>query len=72
MIVVVVGRQPFEGSGLLLPNCRLPLELTFALAKLWSYKAKLKGRAIEVVQSSQWLPVSVVPATMLPVPVVIR
>src|SRR5438270_12285079 len=49
-------------------NCRLPFELTLAALKSWSYRWYENGRAMEVVRSSQLLPMSTVPGTMEPVP----
>ena len=39
------------------------------MVKLWSYNVYGKGRVMRVLQSSQLLPVFVVPATIVPVPV---
>src|SRR5688572_634646 len=55
------GRQWLFPEALLLRNCRLPLELTLAVVNVWSYSRTGNGKAIAVVQSSQWLPVSVMP-----------
>src|SRR3954453_14326348 len=58
------GRQEPRLAALL-ENCRLPFEPTFAVVNGCPYRLYVKGSAIPVVQSSQWLPVSVVPATMM-------
>jgi hypothetical protein len=48
-------------------NCALPLDDRLTLVKVWSYKVKEKGSDIVVTQSSQWLPMSTVPGTIVPV-----
>jgi hypothetical protein len=52
-------------------NCILPFELRVALVNVPSYRFTGKGRVIGTEQSSQWLPVSVVPGTRVPVRVVV-
>jgi hypothetical protein len=47
-------------------NWALPLDDRLTLVKLWSYKVNGKGKATVVTVSSPWLPMSVVPGTMLP------
>ena len=41
-----------------------------ACVKLCPYRVTEKGRAMTVLQSSQWLPMSVIPGTNVPLPVV--
>ena len=48
-------------------NCALPLDDRFTEVNVWLYKVKEKGSDIVVTQSSQWLPMSVVPGTIVPV-----
>lgn len=62
------GKQTLASDELAVVNCKLPLELTFAVVKVWPYTVIGKGSVIAVVQSSQWLPVSVVPGTIAPAP----
>jgi hypothetical protein len=47
-------------------NCALPLDDRLMLVNGVSYSVKLNGRGIVVTRSSAWLPMSVVPATILP------
>src|SRR3954463_5404320 len=65
LLKLAFGRQ-VPRLAALLENCRLPFEPTFAVVNGCPYRLYVKGSAIPVVQSSQWLPVSLVPATMLP------
>ncbi len=71
MAIVAVGRQALVNAALLLVNCRLPFEEILTEVKLPLYKATGKGKARVVIPSSKWLPVSVVPGTIVPLPVVI-
>ena len=48
-------------------NWALPLDDRFTELNVWLYKVKGKGSDIVVTQSSQWLPMSVVPGTIVPV-----
>src|SRR5688500_1019002 len=50
-------------------NCKLPLEMALTEVYDCPYRTKGKGRAIATEQSSQALPVLVVPGTMVPVAV---
>jgi hypothetical protein len=50
---------------------KLPLELTCALVKACPYTVTGNGSEMVVTQSSQWLPVSVVPAVIV-LPVVVE
>jgi len=65
----VAGKQVLLKVEPLAMNCALPLESRSTLEKVWSYSLTGKGSAKVVKQSSQWLPVSVVPATIVPVAV---
>lgn len=47
-------------------NWALPLDDRLIEVKVWPYKVKGKGSARVVTVSSPWLPMSVVPGTMLP------
>src|SRR4029077_4596375 len=55
----------------LVTNCALPFEERSTLPYVFPYNWKLNGRVTVVMQSSQCLPLSVVPATMVSVPAVI-
>ena len=62
--------QAFVNRVLLLTNWRFPLDEMLADVKLCPYKVYEKGNVMAVVPSSAWLPVSVVPGTIVPVPTV--
>jgi len=62
------GRQVLLNTELPVPNCNVPFESTLTLLKVWSYRVYANGRVTEVKQSSQWLPVSSVPGTIVAVP----
>jgi hypothetical protein len=47
------------------------LEATFAVLKVCPYTLTGNGSEMLVEQSSQWLPVSVVPAVIVPEPVLV-
>jgi hypothetical protein len=47
-------------------NWALPLDDRLMLVKLWSYNVYGNGSAMVVTVSSPWLPMSVVPGTILP------
>src|SRR5437588_4297759 len=61
------GRHSLPLSGALPLNCKSPFELTFTSVKFLSYRRYVNGSVTEVVQSSQWLPISTVPGTIVPV-----
>ena len=55
-------RQPWvKGTPSGATRSKLPLEATFALLKVCPYTLTANGNVIAVMQSSQWLPESVVP-----------
>jgi hypothetical protein len=58
------AKQPSVGSNVAPERSKEPLELMFAEVKLFPYTVTGKGNVIGVTQSSQWLPVSVVPGTI--------
>jgi hypothetical protein len=60
-----LGKQTLEKLVLLEPNCMLPLELTRAVVNVMSYSVMGNGAVMTTVQSSQWLPVSSVPGTIV-------
>jgi hypothetical protein len=47
-------------------NWALPLDERFTAVNVWSYSVKGNGSDTVVTQSSQWLPMSVVPGTIPP------
>jgi hypothetical protein len=51
-------------GALLFENRIIPFELIEAVLALKSYNWKVNGKFTEVAQSSQWLPMSVVPGTI--------
>ena len=55
-------------AGSMFVNWALPLDDKFTKVNVWSKKVKEKGSDIVVTQSSQWLPVSVVPGTIVAAP----
>src|SRR6266403_1566559 len=57
------------GLSSALPNVRWPFDPAFACVKLWPYSVTGKGSVTGVLQSSQWLPMSVTPGTRVPLPV---
>src|SRR2546421_5855678 len=63
------GRQTLVNVESVAVNSRLPLESTFAELYEVPYRLKANGKAILVVPSSVWLPVSTVPGTIVPVAV---
>jgi len=63
------GKQVLMYVEVELVKSRRPLESAPALVYETPYREKGKGRVIEVTQSSQALPVSVVPGTRVAVPV---
>jgi hypothetical protein len=65
------GKQALPKAKSVVTNCILPFELRVALVKVLSYRFTGKGSVIGTEQSSQWLPVSAVPATRVPVRVVV-
>ncbi len=65
----IQGRQTLVKAVSVVVNCALPLDDRLTEVKVWSYKVKRKGSGMVVMQSSQWLPVSTVPGTILPCPV---
>ena len=62
------GRQlvTYPPGSLSVTKSRRPFELALTVLYVWPYNVNGNGSATAVSQSSQWLPVSVVPATMLP------
>ena len=60
------GRHILVKAVSVVVNCALPLDDRLMLVKLWSYKVNGNGNATVVTVSSPWLPISVVPGTMLP------
>ena len=65
-------RQPWvKGTPSGAVRSKLPLEATLAALKVCPYTLTGNGNVIAVTQSSQWLPVSVVPATIAPVLVLV-
>ena len=57
------------GLSSALPNVRWPFDPAFACVKLWPYSVTGKGSVTGVLQSSQWLPMSVTPGTRVPLSV---
>jgi hypothetical protein len=53
-------------------NCAVPLESRATMLVVLPYNVTGNGRLICVTQSSQWLPMSVVPGTMVSVPGVMK
>lgn len=47
-------------------NCALPLDDRLIEVKVWPYKVNGNGSATVDTVSSPWLPMSVVPGTMVP------
>jgi hypothetical protein len=65
-------RQPWLKEAEAVVSCKLPLEPTFPVLNVWPYTLTGNGNVIAVVQSSQWLVVSVVPGVIVfPVVVVV-
>ena len=52
------------------PNVRCPFEPTATEVKVWSYNVNGNGKVIIVEPSLVWLPMSIVPGSMLPGPTV--
>jgi hypothetical protein len=52
------------------PKANVPLEPAIAAVKVWSYKVTGNGRVMPTPQSSQLMPMLVVPGTNVPLPVV--
>src|SRR5687768_10342559 len=69
VLCVAAGKHAFVNAVFEVMNCRLPFEIAFTELKLCPYRVKGKGRAMVTEQSSQALPVLVVPGTMVPVAV---
>jgi hypothetical protein len=72
MLQKVLGKatQPWVSEDELPMRFKAPLELRFATLKVCPYTLTGNGKAILVLQSSQWFPVSVVPG-MIVLPVVV-
>src|SRR6516162_2985528 len=51
-----------------LPKASMPLAPAVAVVKVWSYRVTGNGRVIGTPQSSQLMPMLVVPGTNVPVP----
>jgi hypothetical protein len=66
-----IGKQVFVKSVPVVVNWALPLDDTFTLVYEDPYSDTANGMVTAVVPSSVWLPVSVVPATIVPVAVAI-
>ena len=59
-----------NGLGLgVVVNCTVPFDPAYATEIGVPYTLTGKGRLTSVLQSSQWLPISVPPAVMVPVAV---
>src|SRR6476660_7575212 len=66
------GRQVFVKALSLVVNWALPLDERLMLVKVPQDVVYEKGSGTVVITSSPWLPTSVVPGAMLPLPVVIE
>jgi hypothetical protein len=62
----IQGRQVLVKVVSVVVNWALPLDDRLTLVKVWSYKVKEKGSDMVVTQS-QWLLMSTVPGTIVPV-----
>ena len=60
------GRQTLVKVASVVVNCALPLDDRLIEVKVWSYNVYGNGKATVVTVSSPWLPISVVPGTILP------
>jgi hypothetical protein len=68
-VAVVSGRQVTPKLVKGLPKASMPLEPTVADEKVWSYNVTGKGSGMATPQSSQFMPMLLVPATNVPDPV---
>ncbi len=64
---MVHGRHWLPKAASVVVNCAFPLDERFTELNVWPYRLKGKGSDSVVMQSSQWLPMSVVPGTIVPV-----
>jgi hypothetical protein len=66
------GRHVFVNVDVAAVNARFPFESTIALVYDVPYNPTVNGKLIGVVPSSAWLPVSVVPGTIVPAAVLVE